>query len=48
MVEVFLPQNSPPVEKAWIVALDINFRPSSPENSTYDLKTKFGAKVRHG
>ena len=48
MAEVLLPQISPPVEKAWMVALDANFRPSNPQSSTSDLKAKFGAKVRHG
>ena len=47
MAEVFLPQISPRVDKAAMVALDANFRPSSPQNSPYDLKLKFGAKVRH-
>ena len=48
MAEVLLPEISPPVEKAWMVELDANFRPSSPHSSTSDLKAKFGAKVRHG
>ena len=48
MAEVPLPQISPPVEKAWMVALDAIFCPSIPQSSTSDLKAKFGVKVRHG